>query len=171
MLPTVNKTRFNTNSAPEISAPFIIAKGMKYMLATKWSKPIAIKDVIGKNMAKIFPVIEHYVSKSVTYGSTFHETICLPIISSDAVDIQVAKQTSHVHPIPRISCWYQIIWTLFSPNLLTKEFQGSLSTRPASLVKKPATMTAPMKLPIYANAKCFAIFNGLMRLSIKLGKI
>ena len=55
-----------------------IAAGMKNMLATTWSKPIATKAMTGKKTARIFP-----------------DTDCA------ASDIHTARQTSQLQPTPR----------------------------------------------------------------------
>lgn len=53
---------------------------MKYMLATLCSKPIATNAMMGKNIAKIFPIVCRAASA-----------------------IHTARQTSQLHPIARIS--------------------------------------------------------------------
>ena len=67
-----------------------IAAGMKNMFATTWSKPIATKAMIGKKIARI-----------------------LPAMSSAAIAIQTARQTSQLQPTARRKICQSVSSTAF----------------------------------------------------------
>src|SRR3954469_9703331 len=94
------------------------------MLATTWSKPSATKPVIGRKTART-----------------------LPPMSSDAVAIHTARQTSQLHPMARKKITESVSVTAFPVAMVASRASGSGAPRtPVLTPRKYATNSAPQEV-------------------------